>query len=300
MKQEELAQMQPQLLERFERILESGHLSHAYLFSGDFGSFDLASLLAQTLFCSEKRGGWACGKCRSCCLIEQEEFSDVTVVRPVNQIIKTDRIRDLVKSFSQSGVEGDRQVFIICQADKMHPNAANSLLKTMEEPQSEIYLFLLTSDSEKVLPTIRSRAQLVTFQKNKTYISQHLEGKGLLKSQADLIADLAATLTEAENLAASSSFEELSKSCQAVVQDFLQGQARVFLQVAKLSVLADDKTKQEQALQILELLLAKDLYNSQAREGLERLLLARQMWRQNVAFQTALEYMMVKEKDRNE
>ena len=224
----------------------------------------------------------------------------MTVVRPVNQIIKTDRIRDLVKSFSQSGVEGDRQVFIICQADKMHPNAANSLLKTMEEPQSEIYLFLLTSDSEKVLPTIRSRAQLVTFQKNKTYISQHLEGKGLLKSQADLIADLAATLTEAENLAASSSFEELSKSCQAVVQDFLQGQARVFLQVAKLSVLADDKTKQEQALQILELLLAKDLYNSQAREGLERLLLARQMWRQNVAFQTALEYMMVKEKDRNE
>ena len=73
----------------------------------------------------------------------KEEFPDVTIIRPMNQIIKTERIRELVGQFSQSGIENQRQVFIIEQAEKMHVNAANSLLKVIEEPQSEIYIFFL-------------------------------------------------------------------------------------------------------------------------------------------------------------
>ena len=63
-------------------------------------------------------------------LIEEEEFSDVKIVRPVNQIIKTDRIRSLVQDFSQSGFEGSRQAFIVQDADKMHTNAAQLSLKS--------------------------------------------------------------------------------------------------------------------------------------------------------------------------
>ncbi|MBZ2100907.1 DNA polymerase III subunit delta', partial [Streptococcus mitis] len=138
MKIKDLQQSQPSLFEQFQHILEQGRLSHAYLFTGAFGSFEMAQILSQSLFCENKQGIWPCQSCRTCHLIAAEDFSDVTVVRPVNNIIKTDRVRELVRNFSQSGLEGSRQVFIICDADRMHVNAANSLLKVIEEPQSEI------------------------------------------------------------------------------------------------------------------------------------------------------------------
>ena len=170
MKMNELKELQPKIVDRFERILEQDKLNHAYLFTGNFASFDLAQKLAQSRFCQDKMGVWPCGECRSCRLIAEEDFSDVTVVRPQNQIIKTERIRELLKNFSQSGVEGNEQVFIICEAEKMHLNAANSLLKMIEEPQSEIYIFLLTSDENLILPTIKSRTQVFHFPKNEDYL----------------------------------------------------------------------------------------------------------------------------------
>ena len=229
---EEIQQLQPELVERFTQILEHKQLSHAYLFTGSFASFEMALLLAQSQFCEDLQGVWPCGKCRSCRLIAEEEFSDVKIVRPVNQIIKTDRIRSLVQDFSQSGFEGSRQVFIVQDADKMHTNAANSLLKVMEEPQSEIYLFLLTSDENLILPTIKSRAQQV-----------HLNS--------------------------------------------------AYLEVTRLVSLADDKEKQSQAFRLMELALEEQLRLSRSQQLLEKLSLARTMWKANVSFQNALEYMVL-------
>lgn len=99
MKIEEIAQLQPVLFERFEHILQQHRLNHAYLFTGAFGSFEMAQCLAQSLFCTNKNSVLPCGECRNCRLIEEEDFSDVTVVRPVNQIIKTERVRELVRNF---------------------------------------------------------------------------------------------------------------------------------------------------------------------------------------------------------
>ena len=148
MKQEQLKDLQPVQFDRFVRILEQNQLNHAYLFSGLFGGLDMAKFLAKSLFCTDKVGVLPCEKCRNCKLIEQGEFPDVTLIKPVNQIIKTERIRELVGQFSQAGIESQQQVFIIEQAEKMHSNAANSLLKVIEEPQSEVYIFFLTSDEE--------------------------------------------------------------------------------------------------------------------------------------------------------
>ena len=63
-------------------------------------------------------------------------------------------------------------MFIIRDADKMHVNLANSLLKFIEEPQSQIYIFLLTADDSRMLPTIKSRAQLFYFPKNRAYLEE--------------------------------------------------------------------------------------------------------------------------------
>ena len=292
---EDLRQAQPQLTETFQKILEAGRLNHAYLFSGNFSSFAMALTLSQSLFCENRQGVWSCGTCRACRLIESEDFSDVTVVRPVNGIIKTERIRELVRSFSQSGMEGNRQVFIICDADKMHVNAANSLLKVIEEPQSEIYIFLLTADEHLILPTIKSRAQIFHFRKNQAALQHQLEEAGLFKSQAELLATYSQTQEEADQLVSNKPFFELVNESQRFVKAALTNENQAYLQVAKLAKLAEDKDKQEQAFKILEVLLAKELGSEAGRKKLEDLLEAKKMWRANVSFQNALEYMILKD-----
>lgn len=289
----ELKELQPKIVDRFERILEQDKLNHAYLFTGNFASFDLAQKLAQSRFCQNKMGVWPCGECRSCRLIAEEDFSDVTVVRPQNQIIKTERIRELLKNFSQSGVEGNEQVFIICEAEKMHLNAANSLLKMIEEPQSEVYIFLLTSDENLILPTIKSRTQVFHFPKNEDYLVAKLEESGLLKDQAQLLASYSQTLEEAQNLQTSKSFFDVTQVCQRFVDLCLAKNDLAFLQVARLSSLADDKEKQDQIFRILEILFSQHIEKESGRTSLDRLFQSRKMWRANVSFQNALEYMII-------
>ena len=286
---EEIQQLQPELVERFTQILEHKQLSHAYLFTGSFASFEMALLLAQSQFCEDLQGVWPCGKCRSCRLIAEEEFSDVKIVRPVNQIIKTDRIRSLVQDFSQSGFEGSRQVFIVQDADKMHTNAANSLLKVMEEPQSEIYLFLLTSDENLILPTIKSRAQQVHFPKKQAYLTERLEKEGLIKSQASL----SFSLEEAEQQKKNATFFELAKVCNQFIERCHSNLNSAYLEVTRLVSLADDKEKQSQAFRLMELSLEEQLRLSRSQQLLEKLSLARTMWKANVSFQNALEYMVL-------
>ena len=218
----------------------------------------------------------------------------MTVVRPVNGIIKTERIRELVRNFSQSGMEGNRQVFIICDADKMHVNAANSLLKVIEEPQSEIYIFLLTADEHLILPTIKSRAQIFHLRKNQAALQHQLEEAGLIKSQAELLAAYSQTQEEADQLVSNKSFFELVSESQRFVKAALTNENQAYLQVAKLAKLAEDKDKQEQVFKILEVLLAKELGSEAGRKKLEDLLEAKKMWRANVSFQNALEYMILK------
>ena len=295
MKQEQLKALQPEQFDRFVHILEQGQLNHAFLFSGYFGSYEMAQFIAKSLFCTDKVGVLPCEKCRNCKLIEQEEFPDVTIIRPINQFIKTERIRELVGQFAQSGIENPRQVFIIKQADKMHVNAANSLLKVIEEPQSEIYIFFLTSDEEMMLPTIRSRTQIFQFKKQEALISLQFEKLGLVKKQAKLLAQYSQSQSEAEKLASQASFCTWVEESERLLSWLLTKKKESYLQVAKLASLADDKEKQDQVLRILEVLCGQEILQARVREILENLLESRKMWQANVSFQNSLEYLILKE-----
>ena len=295
MKQDQLKAWQPDQFDRFVHILEQDQLNHAYLFSGFFGSFEMAQFLAKSLFCTDKVGVLPCEKCRNCKLIEQEEFPDVTLIKPVNQVIKTERVRELVGQFSQAGIESQQQVFIIEQAEKMHPNAANSLLKVIEEPQSEVYIFFLTSDEEKMLPTIRSRTQIFHFKKQEEKLILLLEQMGLVKKKATLLAHFCQSRFEAEKLANQASFWTLVEESERLLTWLLAKRKESYLQVAKLASLADDKEKQDQVLRILEVLCGQDLLKARIRQILQDLLEARKMWQANVSFQNAMEYLVLKE-----
>ena len=296
MNYQELKELQPRILERFERILGQKKLGHAYLFSGESASFDMAIFLSQARFCQEAQEGLPCGVCRNCRLIAQEEFSDVTIIRPRGNLIKTETVRELVKDFSQSGFESSKQVFIICDADKMHVNAANSLLKVIEEPQSDVTVFLLTSHEEAILPTIKSRTQLVHFPKNRELLIRQLEEDGLLKSQARILADLVASREEARDLMKSKAFQDQLVLGPKFLTALLEAPERAYLLVTQLASLTAEKSDQERLLDLLTLFLAEKKDNPQALVRLADLLEVRRMWKSNVSLQNALEYMILKEK----
>ena len=288
---QELKDLQPLVYQQFVTILEQGRLAHAYLFSGDFASFEMALFLSQALFCQEKVGVHPCGKCRSCRLIESNDFSDVTIVAPQGNFIKTDTIRELVKNFSQSGFESSQQLFIIRDAEKMHVNAANSLLKVIEEPQSTIHIFLLTNQEEAVLPTIKSRTQIISFPQNLTYLERFLEEEGLLKTQASLIARLVSSQEEAKRLATNKSFIDLLDQAKKFTELLLTDSNRAYLQVGVLVPLAVEKAEQGRLFDVLSLLLAERLTEMIAREKMDAVLKAKKMWQANVSLQNCLEYL---------
>ncbi|MGT2929451.1 DNA polymerase III subunit delta' [Streptococcus dentasini] len=285
-----LPELQPKIFQEFHHILRQGKLSHAYLFSGNFGSFEMALFLAQSQFCENKQDYLPCGSCRECRLIAERDFSDVKVIEPQGNVIKTDTVRELLRDFSRSGFEGQTQVFIIRDADKMHTNAANSLLKFIEEPQSSSYMFLLTSDDSKVLPTIKSRCQIFRFSKNEAYLQQKLESQGLLKDKASLIAAVAEDEEMAEALADMGKFDDIWRSLDRFVGSLLKSPEQSFLQATYIASVAGEKFEQDLAFKIMLVLLAKD----RNPEAATKVYQARQMWLSNVSFQNALEYMVLR------
>lgn len=294
MKIEELRQLQPGLFQRFVTILEQGRLAHAYLFSGDFASYEMAVFLSQSLFCQEKIDVLPCQRCRTCRLIEAGEFSDVTLLAPQGNIIKTETVRELVKNFSQSGFESSKQVFIIRDAEKMHANAANSLLKVIEEPQSDIHIFLLTNQEEAVLPTIKSRTQIIGFPKNLSALGRMLEEGGLLKSEASLLARLVSSQEEARKLAENKNFLDLIGQSKKFIDLLLGNPNQAYLQVGTLVALALEKAEQGRLFDLLSLLLAERMMEESAREQMDAVLKAKLMWQANVSLQNSLEFLALK------
>jgi len=217
-------------------------------------------------------------------LIAQGDFSDVKLVEPQGQIIKTDTIRQLTREFSQSSFEGQAQVFIIRDADKMHVNAANSLLKFIEEPQSQIYIFLLTADDSRMLPTIKSRAQLFYFPKNRAYLEELLQKEGLLLTQAKVLADFAKDDVQALDLAKDNKILDLITTVERFTQSLLSNQD---------PVQCSEKSEQEMVWAFLTYQLGKDIQNPQARRWLDLVYEARKMWLANVSFQNVMEYMVL-------
>lgn len=289
----ELEHLQPQLSKEFNQILKSDRMNHAYLFSGDFASFDFALYLAKSRFCENLQDGLPCGKCRECQLIAENEFSDVKIVKPSGQVIKTDTIRELMRDFSRSGFEGKSQVFIIQDCEKMHVNAANSLLKFIEEPQSSSYMILLTSDENKVLATIKSRTQIFHFPKNKPLLIEQAEKAGVLKTQAEILAELAKTPKHLDELMQDKKILDVIQTCERFVTVLFKEKMLAYLETGHLVQVALEKSDQELVFQLLPLFLAKQFNQKESLVYLEKSYKAQQMWKSNVSFQNALEYMVI-------
>jgi DNA polymerase-3 subunit delta' len=146
-----------------QNALRTDKLSHAYIFAGPAGSGRkrMARAFVQALFCSEGTDE-ACGRCLECRKLEHGNHPDLHWIEPDGASIKIDQIRELQQQFAYRSASG-MKVYVLNEADKMTVQAANSLLKFLEEPQSPSMAILITEKGQALLPTIQSRAQWVPF-----------------------------------------------------------------------------------------------------------------------------------------
>ncbi|HQF87704.1 MAG TPA: DNA polymerase III subunit delta' [Acidobacteriota bacterium] len=142
-------------------------LHHAYTFAGidGVGKKRLALQLAKSLNCAAAPAGLdACDACVSCRKVDSGSHPDVQVIAPETKVFKIDQVRALIQEIYYLPFEGRRRVFILDDADRMNEEAANALLKTLEEPPESSSLILITANLYALLPTIRSRTQVLKFQ----------------------------------------------------------------------------------------------------------------------------------------
>ncbi len=141
---------------------ESDRLASVYLFAGasGIGKRMTALGLAQAYLCPVKPE--ACGTCPSCLKVEKQQSENLLVVEPSGALIKMEQAQDILRFLNFKSWGGKRAV-IIDQVHLLHPAAANSLLKTLEEPPPDTIFFLIAPSAAGVLPTLRSRCQLFNF-----------------------------------------------------------------------------------------------------------------------------------------
>ena len=187
---EVLGQSRPKMI--LQGALQRDTLASSYLFFGPpgCGKLAMARALARAVNCSSE-GARPCGRCSQCQKISQLRHPDVTVLFPrpseikdedlrrtldklavnpysdisfsENSRIHIDSVREIRSQADMRPYEGRKKVFILTEADRMTKDAANALLKTLEEPPGHILLILTSARFGQLPPTVMSRCQQVRF-----------------------------------------------------------------------------------------------------------------------------------------
>jgi DNA polymerase-3 subunit delta' len=212
----------PWLEAPLRQALQTGR-AHALLVHGaaGVGQFETAMVLAQTWLCeaparTEDRCDWACGHCAACRLVQARSHPDLLVLLPEalraslgwgdaddgdapageksgkakpSKDIKIDALRAAVLFAQSTSARGRAKVVVVHPADRMNAFAANSLLKTLEEPPGIARFVLTSGNPQALLPTVRSRCQAVRLDLPDTALaSAWLERAGVVRPEVLLAA----------------------------------------------------------------------------------------------------------------
>lgn len=173
-----------------------GTTRHAYLFCGPpgLGRRTLALRFAQALNCpTPSETGLPCGTCRDCKQIEAMQHADLTVIQADSEggTLKVDQIRDSRKSLTLKPYMSKFRVALFLRFQEANDNAANALLKTLEEAPSYAVLILTADNPEQLLPTIVSRCEVLRLRPLSVQeVQKGLENRGIEKGRARLIAHI--------------------------------------------------------------------------------------------------------------
>ena len=235
-------------LKRFQRLMTAKRLAHAYLFTGpaQTGKMQTALAVAQLVNCDDIANA-PCGACVSCRKIASGSHPDIHIMALLDDenSIKIEQARQMMQRAALKAYEARVKVFIIRGVDLMTREAANSLLKTLEEPPANTLMVLTTSVPEACLDTIKSRCHIIPFfPAPLDRVAQALREDGLKEDAAAFLAFYSqGCLGRARRLAG----EDIGPRKDRWVDDFLLNKNNEEF----LKELANDKEEAGQALTVL-------------------------------------------------
>jgi DNA polymerase III subunit delta' len=183
-------------VDMLKKHVSNGTTRHAYLFAGSpgLGRRTLALRFAQALNCQTPvDAGIPCGQCRNCKQIEAMQHADLTIIQADSEggTLKVDQIREARRSLTFKPYQANYRVALFLRFQEANDNAANALLKTLEEAPSYAVLILTADNPEQLLPTIVSRCEVLRLRPLKIEsIQRALENRGMETGQARLIAHI--------------------------------------------------------------------------------------------------------------
>lgn len=181
-----LEENQPIIYKTFVNAFKNHTLSHAYLLVGNPGTplYEVAQYLAKSILCDDP-SPLACNNCITCMRIDSDNYPDIIKLDGSKAIIKKEDVLNIENRFEKTAFETKGiMIYIVNQVENMRVEAVNSMLKFLEEPESEIYAFLTTNNVNNILPTIVSRCQvlpLISMPRDKVI----RDAQGLLVEQDD-------------------------------------------------------------------------------------------------------------------
>lgn len=175
--------------------ISKNKLSHAYLINANNYDkcYDFIMSFVKTIVCDNHNTSCNnCDSCNKCFRIDNNSYSELKIIEPVNGLIKKEQLLELQENFSNSSIEGKYRVYIIKDCDKMNKHASNCLLKFLEEPTDNIIAMLVTNNFSNVISTIVSRCQIINLfnVKDNNYDTTLENIYALLVKNIDILSDV--------------------------------------------------------------------------------------------------------------
>ena len=277
----ELAKRDKKQAQFLQHAYEENKLAHSYLFvdANEKQALNTAYWLACLFNCTGEQK--PDGTCQNCRQIISENNPDVLLVTPENkQSLGIDQVRILKEELAKSPVQSSTRFFIIDEAQKLTLAAANALLNLLEEPVAPVVTILITNNTDQILPTIRSRTQIVNF----------TDGKKP-DNKTTLLLENGFSQDEIDELGNTSSLDQTIKY---FYQEMLEHNSLALVSAHKLAELAKGKSEQNYLLVMLKQMAQKDLNSGNQQAGarmLKYLVEIDKMQYSNVSFRNLLDYL---------
>lgn len=256
-------------------------LAHSYLFvdANELQALNTAYWLACLFNCTGQDK--PDGTCQNCRQIVSGNNPDVLLVTTEGkQSLGIDQIRVLKEELAKSPVQSSVRLFIINDAQKLTLAAANALLNLLEEPIAPVVTILITNNSDQILPTVRSRTQIINFSAN-----QEANGRTEFLIENGFSQEEVTELGDTTNL---------DRAGKYFYQEMLEYNPLALVSAHQLADLAKGKAEQNYLLLLLKNMAQKDLANDRQQAGakmLKHLLEADKMRYSNVSFRNLLDYL---------
>lgn len=236
--------IQPKVIRMLINSYQKNRLVHAYLFEGEKGTKkkEIALEFAKLLYCEDQ--GNVCDHCLNCQRIMHQNHPNVLLIEPDENILRKEQVLFLQQEYSKTNLEPGPKVYIINEIEKMSTQAANSILKFIEEPMPDTYTILITDNIHQILPTIISRCQVLNFQPiPKADIINYLYKHEVKLLIASICANLTNDLDMALNIAREERIIDIIKFVQELGQAYLTKEKNllVLLENNKIDLYKDKK-----------------------------------------------------------